>query len=227
LIKNFQKSLGGESKIIARDHNNTAPALYLADSRYVVPKVIDPEYIPIILEICIREKVRAVTTFIDPEIEILAQNRGLFEEIGVEVLAPDLDTARLCFDKLQMYQYSIRNAIPVVPTYGDYMSFFEAYKAGRCTLPVFVKPRTGSGSVGARPVECLDELKAVCAEDASLIIQHFMDGDDLDADVYVDTISHRAASIFTKRKLETKLEGANKTISFKDTKLFELIVSVK
>ena len=44
---------------------------------------------------------------------------------------------------------------------------------------------------------------------------------DLDADVYVDTISHRPVAIFSKRKISTTIGGANKTISFKDQKLFE------
>ena len=48
-------------------------------------------------------------------------------------------------------------------------------------------------------------------------------GVDLDADVYIDTISHNAVSAFSKRKLETKIGGASKTISFKDEKLFSFI----
>ena len=49
-----------------------------------------------------------------------------------------------------------------------------------------------------------------------------MDGD-LDADVYIDTVSHKAVSAFSKRKLETKIGGASKTISFKDERLFAFI----
>lgn len=60
---------------------------------------------------------------------------------------------------------------------------------------MFVKPRTGSGSVGARKVHDADTLKALCQADPSLIIQRLMTGD-LDADVYIDTISHRAVSAF-------------------------------
>lgn len=86
-----------------------------------------------------------------------------------------------------------------------------------------MKPRTGSGSVGAKKINDINELKLYCAEDDNLIIQEYMDGQDLDADVYVDTISHKPVSIFTKKKIETKIGGANKTISFKDKKLFDFI----
>lgn len=223
LIKDFKLSLDKDSMIIATDCNNTAPALYFADKQYIVPRITDEKYLPTILEICKKENINAITTFIDPEIEILAKNRDMFEEIGVEVLAPYIETAQLCFDKFEMYKYLVSNNVNTVKTYEDFFSFNNEYINGLCKLPVFVKPRTGSGSVGARKVNSYDELRDICNNEKDLIIQEFMDGEDLDADVYIDTISHKAVSIFTKRKIETKIGGANKTISFKDEKLFKII----
>lgn len=49
---------------------------------------------------------------------------------------------------------------------------------------------------------------------------------DMDADVYIDTITHEAVSAFLKRKLETRIGGASKTISFKDDKLFGFIQKI-
>lgn len=169
-----------------------------------------------------KEKINAVTTLIDPEIELLAKNRARFEEIGVEVLAPNTETAGLCFDKFKMYQYLTAHGISTPDTWGDYVSAMDAIESGGLSFPVFVKPRTGSGSVGARKVQDAETLKALCEADPSLIIQRLMTGD-LDADVYIDTISHKAVSAFSKRKLETRIGGASKTISFKDEKLFDFI----
>ncbi|MFZ2462167.1 MAG: ATP-grasp domain-containing protein, partial [Caldibacillus thermoamylovorans] len=226
LIKNFKESLNNDSKIIATDCNNTAPALYFADKQYIVPKITDKKYLTTIMEICEKENINAILTFIDPEIEILAKNRESFESIGVEVLAPYLETAKLCFDKFEMYKYLVENNIKTIRTYADLNSFNSDYKNGDCNFPVFVKPRTGSGSVGARKVSSYEELKSIFNKECNLIIQEFMDGDDIDADVYIDTISHKPVSIFAKKKLETKIGGANKTISFKDNKLFKLIEEV-
>lgn len=220
LIKNFKKSLGDRGRVIAVDGNNSAPALYFADKQYIVPKITEESYIPSLLSICKRENIRAVTTLIDPEISLLAQNRSAFEALGVEVLVPDVKTAKLCFDKYAMYHYLVENGVNTVPTYGN----IEEYKKGQ--FPVFVKPRTGSGSVGARMICDKKILQAACAEDPSLIIQEYMDGVDLTVDVYVDTISHKAVSIFAKKKIETKIGGANKTISFKDDKLFCFIETI-
>lgn len=226
LIKDFKLSLDKGSRVIATDCISTAPALYFADNQYIVPKITDSNYLTTILEICKKENINAITTFIDSEIEILAKNRESFEAIGVEVLAPYIETAKLCFDKFAMYKYLVKNNIKTVGTYEDFKSFNTDYKNGACTLPVFVKPRNGSGSVGARKVNSYEDLKNICNNESNLIIQEFMDGDDIDADVYVDTITHKPVSIFTKRKLETKIGGANKTISFKDNELVKVIEDV-
>lgn len=222
LLKDFRKSMDKGDRIIAADLSNLAPALYVADTYYLVPRIDDPAYLDRILDICRREKINAVTTLIDPEIELLAKNRARFEEIGVEVLAPYTETAELCFDKFKMYQYLTAHGVPTTETWGDYASAMEAVESGSLVFPVFVKPRTGSGSVGARKVRDAETLKALCDADPSLIVQRLMQGD-LDADVYIDTISHKAVSAFSKRKLETKIGGASKTISFKDENLFEFI----
>ena len=226
LLKNFRSSMVSGSKIIATDLSPYAPALYMADKQYLVPRIDDPAYIETILDICKKEKINAVTTFIDPEIEILAKNRDKFEAQGVEVLAPYEETAKLCFDKYLMFQHLMKNNIPTVMTWGTLDQFEKAFYAGEVEFPVFVKPRTGSGSVGARKVYSYEILSEAMAEDPSLIIQEYMDCIDLDADVYIDTITHEAVAAFSKKKIETRIGGASKTVSFKDEKLFDFISKI-
>ena len=226
LLKNFRKSISEGSRIIATDLSPYAPALYFADKQYLVPRIDDPAYIDVILDICKKESINAVTTFIDPEIEILALNRDKFVALGVEVLAPYEETAKLCFNKYLMYRHLFESGIPTVTTWGTLEEFDEAFRAEDVSFPVFVKPRTGSGSVGARKVYNYESLAESMKEDPSLIIQEFMDCLDLDADVYIDTITHEAVSAFSKKKVETRIGGASKTISFKDEKLFDFISQI-
>ena len=226
LLKNFRSSMVSGSKIIATDLSPYAPALYMADKQYLVPRIDDPVYVETVLDICKKEKINAVTTFIDPEIEILAKNRDKFEAQGVEVLAPYEETAKLCFDKYLMFQHLMKNNIPTVMTWGTLEQFEKAFDAGEVEFPVFVKPRTGSGSVGARKVYSYEILSEAMAEDPSLIVQEYMDCIDLDADVYIDTITHEAVAAFSKKKIETRIGGASKTVSFKDEKLFDFISKI-
>lgn len=226
LIKDFRASIENGSKVIATDLSPYAPALYLADKHYLVPRIDSPEYIETVLEICRKEKIHAVTTLIDPEIMILAKNRDKFEAIGVEVLTPYERTAELCFDKYEMFKFLNSHNIPTVQTWRTIKEFKKAYNENKIKFPVFVKPRTGSGSVGARKINSYDILAEAMNEDPELIIQEYMDCVDLDADVYIDTISHKAVSAFSKKKIETRIGGASKTISFKDPLLFEFISKI-
>lgn len=226
LMKDFRTSMEEGSHIIATDNSPYAPALYFADKQYIVPPIDDPSYMDIILEICVDEHIDAVTTFIDPEIMLLAENRERFTALGVEVLAPYTETAKLCFDKYEMFKYLRQHGVNTPETWGSFDEAKEALNKGELCFPVFVKPRTGSGSVGARRIEDLEALWVAFEEDSSLIVQELMTGEnafDLDADIYIDTITHKPVAAFLKRKISTTIGGANKTISFKDDKMFRFI----
>ena len=226
LLKDFRKTMGDDLKIVVTDHSEVAPAMAFADKAYLVPLISDPDYIPMILDICKKEQIEAVTTLIDPEIMLLAKHREEFEKLGVLVLAPYEETAKLCFNKYELYRFLTEHQINTIRTYGTFEEFEDAFQAGEIAFPVFVKPREGSGSVGARKIETMELLRQVTEEDKSLIIQELTTGKDLDADVYVDTVSHKPVAMFSKRKLSTTIGGANKTISFKDETLFAFIKSV-
>ena len=122
-----------------------------------------------------------------------------------------------------MAKYLNEKGIATVKTFGTFADFKAVYEAGKINFPVFVKPRTGSGSVGARRVDTYEMLEEVTTADSTLIIQELMTGTDMDADIYVDTISHEPVAIFSKKKISTTIGGANKTISFKDDQLFEFV----
>lgn len=223
----FRRSLAGRGKVIATDNWSVAPALFLADKMYMVPKIHDPSYMETVLDICRKEKIRAVTSFIDPEIEVLAGQREVFRSQGILPLCPSLETARLCFDKYEMFRHLRAHGVRTVLTYRDLASFKEGLAKGEIAFPVFIKPVTGSGSVGARRVEDLATLEELIREGRyDYIIQELMTEGDCDADVYVDCISHEVVSVFSKRKIETRIGGASKTVSFKDPALFDFVREV-
>ena len=56
-----------------------------------------------------------------------------------------------------------------------------------------------------------------------LMIQEFMEGVEIGADVYIDLISGEVVSIFTKKKIKMRAGETDKAVSFKDPALFELI----
>ena len=44
LMLDFRKSLAGKGRVIGTDNWSVAPALFLADKMYMVPKIHDPAY---------------------------------------------------------------------------------------------------------------------------------------------------------------------------------------
>lgn len=223
LLQDCKKSLGEKVRIVATDANATAPALCFADAAYVVPRVDDPGYLDSLLNVCRKEKVDAITTLIDPEIAFLAENREVFESLGILVLAPEVETAQLAFDKAKFAEYLKENGIRTVLSFDSISAFEDAYREGGISFPVFVKPRTGSGSVGAHVVERIEDLRSECAASPDLLIQEYMNCEEADADVYVDCFSGKLAACFSKKKRETRIGGASKTVSFYDENLVNLI----
>ena len=227
LLRNVKETIGKTGLIVGTDHQSTAPALQFCDRQYVVPRITDPGYVDILLDICRENDIKAVTTLIDPEIEILAANTERFKEAGVIPLCPAPKSAIYCFNKYELFKYLTEKGIRTPLTFHDWDTFKEALAEGRISFPVFMKPVCGSGSVGAHKVHTLEQAEADWnSGEHDYIIQELMTGGDCDADVYVDTISHKAVAAFSKRKIETRIGGASKTISFKDPKLFAFIEDV-
>lgn len=55
------------------------------------------------------------------------------------------------------------------------------------------------------------------------MVQEYLEGQEIGADVYIDTISKEVVSIFTKKKLLMRSGETDKAVSFIDDKLFSLI----
>lgn len=227
LLKDFRKSMDGCGKIVAVDLSPVAPALFFADEAYLVPRIDDPTYYDKILEICEKSDVKAITTLIDPEIELLAKYREDLVKKGILPLCPADWTAHLCFDKYKMFCHLHSKGVRTVLTYNSLESLKKGLVKGEIQFPVFMKPISGSGSVGIGKVNSWEEAEAKFNDGKfKYIIQELMTGGDCDADVYVDCISHKPVAIFSKKKIESRIGGASKTISFKDQKLFGFVEEV-
>lgn len=227
LLMDFRESMRGSGQLIATDLSPVAPALFFADKPYLVPRITDARYFDRILEICRENEVKAITTLIDPEIEILAKHRKELLDMNVLPLCPAEWTAHLCFDKYEMFRHLRSKGVRTVLTYNSIDSFQKGLTQGEVAFPVFMKPISGSGSVGIGRCNTMDEVvKKWNDGNFTYIIQELMTGGDCDADVYVDCISHKPVAIFSKKKIESRIGGASKTVSYKDPKLFEFVEQV-
>jgi carbamoyl-phosphate synthase large subunit len=87
-----------------------------------------------------------------------------------------------------------------------------------------VKPVKGSASININKVMSKDELEVLLKRHNGLMIQEYMDGTEYGADVYIDMISNEPVAIFTKEKIKMRAGETDKSVSFKDESLFDLIM---
>ncbi len=224
VVQYVKNELGKAGRVIATDSSNLAPAAYEADKFYLVPRITHEGYLEQILDICKKEKIDGVFSLIDPELSLLAKNRELFLQIGTTPIVSDYDIVETCFDKFKMYQLLQKMNIKTAKCYMKTEDFYEAKSKGEIDYPVFVKPVTGSASININKVVCDEELEVLFKLYDGLMIQEYMDGTEYGADVYIDMISGKVTSIFTKEKIKMRAGETDKSVSVKDEKLFELIV---
>lgn len=223
IVQYFVKTLKETGKVIATDMSNLAPAIYEADKYYIVPKMTDPEYLNVILGICEKEKITGVLSLIDPELSLLAENREKFEALGTTVVGSSYALCEMSLDKFQMFNWLQTHGYRCAKSYMDKEVFFADVDAGLITYPVFVKPARGSASISISKVYDRETVELLFAHEDGLMIQEFLDGQEIGADVYIDMVSHEVVSIFTKKKLKMRAGETDKAVSFQDEKLFALI----
>lgn len=223
VVQYFKKALSGKGLVIATDCSNLAPAIYDADKYYIVPRMTDDGYLDVILDICKNEKISGVLSLIDPELSLLANNVDRFESVGTTVIGSSYELCERSLDKFEMYEWLVENGYKCAKSYMDKNEFFADLDNETAKFPVFVKPARGSASISISKVTDRETVDLLFAHEDGLMIQEFLDGQEIGADVYIDMITGEVVSIFTKKKIKMRAGETDKAVSFKDEKLFELI----
>lgn len=225
IVQYFKRELMKKGKVICTDANNLAPSIYEADKYYIVPKINAPGYLEVILSICENEHINGVLSLIDPELSLLAKNEDKFEKIGTKVIGSSYELCEMSLNKYEMYKWLKKHGYKCAKSYLDKEEFYADVARGRINYPVFVKPAKGSASIAISKVYNKETLELLFANSEGLMIQEFLNGQEIGADVYIDLISKEIISIFTKKKILMRAGETDKAESIKDDKLFTLIKS--
>lgn len=223
VVQYFRRTFSGEGRVIATDTSTLAPAIYDADSFYIVSPITAPGYIDGILELCKKEEIRGVLSLIDPELSLLAENEERFAQIGTTVVGSPYQLCEMALDKYQMYQWLLRHHYACAASWMDKEAFFASVERKEVSYPVFVKPARGSASISISMVYDKETIDLLFSHEEDLMIQEFLHGQEIGADVYIDLISGEVVSIFTKKKIKMRAGETDKAVSFKDPDLFALI----
>lgn len=223
IVQYFKRELDGSGKVIATDCSNVAPAIYDADRFYIVPRITEPGYVDTILDICKKEQIAGVLSLIDPELSLISKHRADFDAVGTTVIGSDYEICEKTLDKFEMYKWLVDHRYNCAKTYIDKERFYDDVTNGAISYPVFVKPICGSASIAISKVYDKETIELLFSHSDNLMIQEFLDGQEIGADCYIDMISGETVSIFTKKKIVMRAGETDKSVSFKNEELFALI----
>jgi carbamoyl-phosphate synthase large subunit len=198
---------------IVADPSPLAPAQYAAHVRVAVPRMEDPEYVPVLAGLCEEHGVGAVLPLTDLDIEILAR---ALEEQRLPALVPSAAVARATYDKYETHLLLQRLGLPSPPT------VLPGEDLDQQRYPVMVKPRRGSGArsihLAHDPAQArffIDYVKE------PTMVQRAMDGPELSIDCLGDR-DGRCLNAIPRTMLESRGGESIKGQVVHDEELIEL-----
>jgi carbamoyl-phosphate synthase large subunit len=178
---NALKRLGIRGHVITTDMSPLSPGLYFSDSHYIVPLTTDRRYIPIIKSICFKERIRLLIPTIDDELPLFGAQADKFLATGVRVAVSSAQTNIICNDKHLTARFLSERNIPAANTWLPSELDFT-----RLTFPLFLKPRSGRGSVGAHLIADEHELRFFLNYVPDPVVQEFLPGREFTIDLLAD-----------------------------------------
>ncbi len=222
LIKCFKdaaRRLGIENEIFGADCQETAPALYFADRRVLLPRISEPNYIDTIIHVCKKHNIRLVVPTIDTDLLLLAESKERIETLTkAKVLISELDVIRICRDKIKTHKFLMQEGFGVPKLYLD-----EELDSANVEFPLFIKPIDGSSSINAFRVNNFKELDLYRQLIPRYMVQEFINGDEYTVDAFLDFDSN-IVSIVPRLRLATRTGEIAKGKIVKDN---EIISDVK
>lgn len=198
LVQCFQsakKKLNLDGIIVAADASLIAPALFFADVRYKVCKIMETHYIDEIIQICKDNQIHGIIPTLDTELLKLAENKDrIRRESGARVIISDLETIKIFRNKYNTTDFFLNNGF-CSPKY---------YNLGKMDVkklkyPLFIKPHDGSSSINAFKIENESELLFFSNYVPNPLITEFILGDEYTVDVLCDFDGNCISAVPRKR----------------------------
>lgn len=173
-----------------------APAGYVSDDCFQVPRVTNSSYVQCLLSICIEHDIGMIIPTIDTELSILAENRALFESQGIKVIVSDKNFIAVCRDKRNTGDFFLSRGIRIP----------QPIDRNAPTFPLFAKPYDGSLSKDLYYVACREDLTPEILSNTKLMFMEYIDKSiykEFTVDMYYDK-SHRLKSIVPRERMEIR-----------------------
>ena len=114
----FREALGPGDRIVGTTNTPWTPGLQACDRAVLMPDLADPAYLPTLLDVCRTERIDALLSFLDLDVDLLARNRDALLDAGVVPIVPDAGASQTCLDKLETDRFLRRAGFGSPLTFG-------------------------------------------------------------------------------------------------------------
>src|SRR5512143_3761003 len=123
-------------RVLGADVSRLSAGYHEADASFLVPRCTDVDYIPRLLEIVRRERLRIIVPLIDTELAVLARYREVFLREGCHVVVSDVDQVLITRDKAQTARHFRKLGFDAPRVFGPE----DMARPESLPYPVFLKP---------------------------------------------------------------------------------------
>lgn len=219
LINSFieaSKELKLSSNIIAADSSRFSSSLFFSTKNYILPKITSDNYIDSIIKICKIEKISLIVPTIDHDLQILADNKKrIFSETRSLVMISDSNVIKICNDKIQTYFFLKKHGFLTPKIYN-----LDSLNKGELCFPLFIKPKSGSSSIGSSIVKNLDHLNFLLKNTNEPILQDYARGIEYTIDCFLD-FKGNVISVVPRQRIETRNGEISKGLIVKDRTIID------
>ena len=224
LVDYFMDRMNGFEKVVVTDCSSYSPALYRADKYYIVPRISDDNYIPIIIKICYDESITTVLPLQEEDLLLIAKHREDFTSINITPIVSSFDSIKLCKDKFSFYLKMQNDGIPIVPTFllDNEVDILTQYG-----IPIYMKPRYGAGSVSNYVIHNSDAIKYIIEnETQEFVLQPYINGTEYGVNAYVDLISKELVEVFILKKIKMRAGETEKSVSLHNEVILTIVKKI-
>ena len=222
LVRGFQQALhrpGLSGEVMVCDVNPASPAVHLADRAFEVPYSDDPGYFDAVRAICLRHQIGLVVPTIDDEIPRFAAVRDRFDAIGTH-------GRRLA----ARHRAGVHRQVGDVPPPARPRAWPRRRRGCRTNcpttppFPLFVKPRSGRGSVQAFAARDAVELAFFLRYVSAPVVQEYLDGPEFTLDLLCD-FDGRPLSVVPRERVVIRAGVIDRGRTVQDPRLIALALA--
>jgi len=221
LCRQTLADLGLVGRVLAADITRASAAYQLADAGFYAPRFDDPQFIPLMLDVCRQQGVKLLIPTHDRELMLYARTRERFEAIGTRVCICAPELIEIASDKTLTHAWLSGQGFPT-----PRQATLAEVKAdpGGWDFPLIVKPRRGSASIGLQRLRDAEAL-ARLEPDHDAIVQSLAPGDEFTVDVFVDRAGQCRCTV-PRQRLEVRAGEVSKGLTVRDAMIESLAVRV-